>query len=116
MKSSIAAPSVFGWLAQAGRLDDAEMLRTFNCGIGMVAVASKGETEKVLSSLREAGVDVDLLALPPGDATKSLASAERIYDRLGEFKLARDGALVALGGGMVSDLTGFVAATWMPPL
>ena len=32
---------MFGWLARAGRLDDAEMLRTFNCGIGMVIVAGK---------------------------------------------------------------------------
>ncbi|UCG16318.1 MAG: 3-dehydroquinate synthase [Phycisphaerales bacterium] len=69
--------------------------------------------DTAVASLREAAVDVELLALPPGDATKSLTSAHRIYDRLGEVKLARDGALVALGGGMVSDLTGFVAATWM---
>ncbi len=34
-------PAVFGWLAKAGRLSDAEMLRTFNCGIGMVAVVAK---------------------------------------------------------------------------
>jgi len=53
--SSFAAPAVFGWLAKAGHLDETEMLRTFNCGIGMVAVASKGETDAVLSTLREAG-------------------------------------------------------------
>ena len=40
--SSFAAPAVFGWLAETGRIDDAEMLRTFNCGIGMVAVGGKG--------------------------------------------------------------------------
>jgi len=69
--------------------------------------------EAALASLRDAGLEVAALILPPGDATKSLASADRIYDRLGEMRLARDGALVALGGGMVSDLTGFAAATWM---
>lgn len=69
--------------------------------------------DAALASLRGAGLETDVLVLPPGDGTKSLASADRIYDRLGEMRLARDGALVALGGGMVSDLTGFAAATWM---
>ena len=32
---------MFGWLAQAADLDDAEMLRTFNCGIGLVVVAAQ---------------------------------------------------------------------------
>jgi phosphoribosylformylglycinamidine cyclo-ligase len=53
--SSFVAPAVFGWLVKAGRLENAEMLRTFNCGIGMVAVAAKGEADAVLSTLREAG-------------------------------------------------------------
>ena len=49
------APAVFGWLRQVGNLDDAEMLRTFNCGIGMVAVAAQASAEEVLSVLRAAG-------------------------------------------------------------
>ena len=40
---ALAAPAVFGWLAQTGRLSDAEMLKTFNCGIGMVLVVAKTE-------------------------------------------------------------------------
>ena len=39
------APAVFGWLARAGSLDDAEMLRTFNCGIGLVLVVAAGEAD-----------------------------------------------------------------------
>ena len=39
--SAWKAPAVFGWLQQAGRLDDADMLRTFNCGMGMIAVVAK---------------------------------------------------------------------------
>ena len=53
--SSFKAPPVFGWLAQAGRLDDVEMLRTFNCGIGMVVVADKKRARDVLAALTEAG-------------------------------------------------------------
>ena len=49
------APGVFGWLAATGRLDDAEMLRTFNCGIGMVLVAGKSVGDKVAACLRDLG-------------------------------------------------------------
>jgi phosphoribosylformylglycinamidine cyclo-ligase len=48
-------PPVFGWLAKAGRLDDAEMLRTFNCGIGMIVIADKARTGEVVKTLTEAG-------------------------------------------------------------
>ena len=50
------APGVFGWLASQGRLDDTEMLRTFNCGIGLVIVAEAAKAEAVIAALRGAGV------------------------------------------------------------
>jgi phosphoribosylformylglycinamidine cyclo-ligase len=53
--SAIAVPPVFGWLAKAGRLDDAEMLRTFNCGIGMVVIADKARAAEVVAALTDAG-------------------------------------------------------------
>jgi phosphoribosylformylglycinamidine cyclo-ligase len=53
--SAIAAPPVFSWLASAGGVDEAEMLRAFNCGIGMVLVAAAAEAEAVADSLRAAG-------------------------------------------------------------
>ncbi len=46
------APAVFGWLQQAGRLDDAEMLRTFNCGIGMILVVAKDAADAVVEAAR----------------------------------------------------------------
>jgi phosphoribosylformylglycinamidine cyclo-ligase len=49
------APAVFGWLAQAGALDEAEMLRTFNCGIGMVAVVVPGGADAVMRALEGVG-------------------------------------------------------------
>ncbi|MGD9783043.1 MAG: phosphoribosylformylglycinamidine cyclo-ligase [Hyphomicrobiaceae bacterium] len=48
-------PPVFRWLAEAGNLDDEEMLRTFNCGIGMVVVAARKQADAVLAALRDAG-------------------------------------------------------------
>ena len=49
------APAVFGWLARAGNLDDTEMLRTFNCGVGMVVIAAKDRADDVLAALADAG-------------------------------------------------------------
>ncbi|MBL8564557.1 MAG: phosphoribosylformylglycinamidine cyclo-ligase [Hyphomicrobiaceae bacterium] len=48
-------PEVFGWLAATGRLDDAEMLRTFNCGIGMILVADRARAADVMRALADAG-------------------------------------------------------------
>ena len=48
-------PAVFGWLQDAGKLDDAEMLRTFNCGIGMVAVVPQSQIAAVMAALTAAG-------------------------------------------------------------
>ena len=53
--SSWKMPAVFGWLAKAGGLDDREMLRTFNCGIGMVIVADKKRAKAVIAALQDAG-------------------------------------------------------------
>jgi phosphoribosylformylglycinamidine cyclo-ligase len=55
---AIAVPPVFGWLARMGGVSDAEMLRTFNCGIGMVAVVCRDEADAVTTALRAAGEDV----------------------------------------------------------
>jgi len=52
---AINAPPVFGWLAKAGGVAQSEMLRTFNCGIGMIVVASADKAEAVMERLRQAG-------------------------------------------------------------
>lgn len=52
---AVPVPKVFGWLARVGDLDQAEMVRTFNCGIGMVAVVAPAEAERVRAAFAEAG-------------------------------------------------------------
>ena len=52
---AIAVPPVFGWLARTGSVAEAEMLRTFNCGIGMIVVASTDKADAVIERLRQAG-------------------------------------------------------------
>jgi phosphoribosylformylglycinamidine cyclo-ligase len=53
--STWTLPPVFAWLQATGRLDTHEMLRTFNCGIGLVIVAAAAKTDAVTAALREAG-------------------------------------------------------------
>ncbi len=69
--------------------------------------------ETALSSLRTAGIEVTASAVPRGDGTKSLASAGKLYGWLAEQRAERRDVIVALGGGMVGDLAGFVAATYL---
>jgi phosphoribosylformylglycinamidine cyclo-ligase len=56
--SAIPVPPVFGWLARAGNVAEQEMLRTFNCGIGMVVVVAAAEANAVLSAFAAAGEPV----------------------------------------------------------
>ena len=69
--------------------------------------------ERVKSSLEEAGFDVDSLVVPHGEPSKSIAVAMRIYDFLVLHRAERSHSIVALGGGVVGDLAGYVAATYV---
>jgi phosphoribosylformylglycinamidine cyclo-ligase len=52
---AISVPPVFGWLAQIGGVAEREMLRTFNCGIGMIVVTEAAQADAVMAALTEAG-------------------------------------------------------------
>lgn len=54
-----------------------------------------------------------ILALPPGEGTKSLAGFGQVLDFLAAQKIDRGGALFAVGGGVIGDLGGFSAASWL---
>ncbi|MCF4099867.1 phosphoribosylformylglycinamidine cyclo-ligase [Maritalea mediterranea] len=60
-RSSIEAPAVFGWLARTGGVETNEMMRTFNCGVGMVLVASKDEADALIDALKREGEDPIIL-------------------------------------------------------
>ena len=48
-------PPVFGWLAKSAGIEPSEMLRTFNCGIGMIAIASENSSGRVIDAFQEYG-------------------------------------------------------------
>ena len=53
--SAINVPPVFGWLSKSGGIEPDEMVRTFNCGVGMILVVSPVKTDLVVETLTEAG-------------------------------------------------------------
>jgi phosphoribosylformylglycinamidine cyclo-ligase len=61
-------PEVFAWLQEAGDIAEAEMLRTFNCGIGMVAVAAASEVAALIEEARAAGIEAwEIGAIEPSE-------------------------------------------------
>lgn len=69
--------------------------------------------ERVLNSLKSSGFKVDLMSLTPGEETKSFSSLPQIYNSLLDFKLTRKDLIITLGGGVIGDLGGFVASTFL---
>ncbi len=59
------------------------------------------------------GLKVGTLILPDGEAHKTLDSAARVFAALAELRASRDATILALGGGVIGDLSGFAAACWM---
>lgn len=69
--------------------------------------------ERAAAALRSAGLTAELAVIPPGEESKSLAVAETLYSRAIAAGLDRKSPIIAVGGGVVGDLAGFVAATYM---
>lgn len=69
--------------------------------------------EKICADLRAGGKRVLLFCAPEGETSKSLEWTSRAYDALAQFNLSRRGLVIAVGGGVVGDWAGFVAASWM---
>lgn len=107
-------PAYAGWDI-LGRLP--EMLRDAKLGSTVHIVADQtvadlyGET--VVGALRSGGVEPVMHAIQLNEARKTLAAAEEVYDRLVERRAERSHVLMALGGGVATDLGGFVAATYL---
>jgi 3-dehydroquinate synthase len=69
--------------------------------------------EKLTKPLRNAGISVVEIVLPDGEAYKNSATLNIIYDALLQSRCERSTTLIALGGGVIGDLTGYAAATYL---
>jgi 3-dehydroquinate synthase len=83
------------------------------CAVFTDETVAKLHAEPALESLRRAGFEPVLVTVPPGEKSKSVRMVERCYDELAGHRLERKSFIVALGGGVVGDLAGFVAATYL---
>lgn len=69
--------------------------------------------DQVMCSLCEEGIKSDSLILPAGEIFKTVASVELIWEKALDARLDRESLFIALGGGVIGDLTGFSAATFL---
>lgn len=69
--------------------------------------------ERISDSIKKAGFDLLTVIIPDGEEYKDLLWLQHIYDELLMRKLDRLSALIALGGGVIGDITGFAASTYM---
>src|SRR5439155_11489251 len=85
---------------------------------GQVAVVSDAQTAAryepdLLRSLGSVGLKAVTLRVPAGERGKQFRIAARLWASLASYRVGRDGGIIALGGGSVGDVAGFVAATYL---
>ena len=69
--------------------------------------------ERIRSLLTNSNIQHEIISVPPGEPSKSLQTMDEIFTQLINFRATRQATIVALGGGVVGDLAGFVAASYM---
>jgi 3-dehydroquinate synthase len=91
----------------------AEVARLVAAGRKAAVLTDTNFARAQAGALRVMFGDTPVLAVEPGEGSKSLAGLGRVLDFLAEHKLDRGGALFAVGGGVIGDLGGFAAASWL---
>jgi 3-dehydroquinate synthase len=64
-------------------------------------------------ALANRGYDIHAIVIPPGEQNKSIEGLDNLYNKFADIKMKRNSIAIALGGGVVGDLCGFAAATYM---
>ncbi|MEK7280677.1 MAG: 3-dehydroquinate synthase [Nitrospirota bacterium] len=93
--------------------------RLLDLGLGKkIAVVTNPKVNKhygkrVLSSIKKKGFEVRIIEIPDGERYKTIRWANHIYDNLIDWRFERSSCLIAIGGGVIGDITGFAAATFL---
>ena len=94
-----------------------EQLQPLNLGKKVLLVSNpsifKHYGEKVQKSLESGGFAVSVHLIPPGERYKTLKSIQKVYDTAFRDRLERSSTFIALGGGVIGDMTGFAASSWL---
>jgi 3-dehydroquinate synthase len=113
------AENSYDILIEDGLLDKlGRVIRLVGADDGKIAVVTDENIwaawgERFSSSMEKAGAAFLPIVLPAGEGNKSLQGLSGLYDSFAKMQLTRNGLVVAFGGGVVGDLCGFAAATWM---
>ena len=83
------------------------------CAVITDANVGKKFARAALTSLSKSGFAPVLITVPAGEKSKRITTVEKCYDELAHHRLERKSFIIALGGGVVGDLAGFVAATYL---
>ena len=102
-----------GLLAQAGRRIAEAGLKPGRCAVVTNPTVSEHHLPTLIAALTAVGFEPVVLQVPDGEQFKTLATVADLYAGLAEAKLARGEPVIALGGGVIGDMAGFVAATWL---
>ncbi len=101
-----------GILSDAGKL-----VRGAGCGEKIAIITNSTVAgfylKPVEESLESSGFKVVIVLIPEGEEHKNIASVSAIYDRLVSERFERGSSMIALGGGVIGDLAGFAAATFL---
>ncbi len=103
---------------QAGGFKDVGVYLSSIASPPLVALVSDENVGKLyagaaVDSLRTAGFEVFTILVAPGEANKTIHTIATLWDQMLSHGMGRDGLVLALGGGVVSDLAGFAAATYL---
>ncbi len=101
-----------GILKRSGRI-----LRDLNLSKRFIVISSARilflHGEKLTQSFQKAGLSHETLVLPEGERFKNLSTAEKIYKQLARLRVDRKTMLIAFGGGVIGDMVGYTAATFL---
>lgn len=103
---------------QSGGFDNlGEMLRLYGLRSPVAIVSDENVAplyaDRVVAVLRKAGLPSALITLPPGENTKSLGTVSFLWSSFLGMGLDRNATVLALGGGVISDVAGFAAGTYL---
>src|ERR1039457_4939155 len=101
-----------GLLARLGA-ECAQLKLGQRCAVITDSNVGKHFAKTALKSLSASGFEPVLITVPAGEKSKRIAVVEKCYDELAAHRMERKSFIIALGGGVVGDLAGFVAATYL---
>lgn len=102
-----------GLLVETGRAMVEVGLRPGRCAVITQPSVAEGHAARLVQGLEEVGFQPAVVEFPAGEAHKTLATVAGLYDTLVAAGLDRRSPVIALGGGVVGDVAGFVAATFL---